>query len=404
MRLLLVFASPLAIYLILLVQYVQSEDWIEIVANVALSLLGFLVTRRLIPALKERFTNAGLFGYDINKRDWQKEKRKCKSFLSFLFYGLKVIHSPEATGLVSATVYILCICLLHWFRRSNNVELYTAALASVAFMVLLGFADDVLDLQWRYKLVLPFAASLPLLVNYAGSTCVLIPRPLRFLNQGKSLLELGFIYYIYMSLLSVFCTNAINIYAGINGLEVGQSVIIAMAVLIHNAMQLQPSGNKDNLILLRQNHIFSMDLILPFYATSLALLYYNWYPSKVFVGDTFCYFAGMTFAMAAILAHFSEILLLFFIPQLINFVYSFPQLIGIVPCPRHRLPRFNKQTGKLEAVKSHMNLVNLTLWMLGPLTEQQLCIVLCSFQVFCCVMGLMIRKMVLCWLSYSYGQ
>ena len=25
------------------------------------------------------------------------------------------------------------------------------------------------------------------------------------------------------------------------------------------------------------------------------------YPSRVFVGDTFCYFAGMTFAVAAIL-------------------------------------------------------------------------------------------------------
>jgi UDP-N-acetylglucosamine--dolichyl-phosphate N-acetylglucosaminephosphotransferase len=39
------------------------------------------------------------------------------------------------------------------------------------------------------------------------------------------------------------------------------------------------------------------------------------YPSKVFVGDTFTYFAGMTIAVAGILGHFSETLLLFLVPQ-----------------------------------------------------------------------------------------
>lgn len=29
-------------------------------------------------------------------------------------------------------------------------------------------------------------------------------------------------YMVYMGMLAVFCTNAINIYAGINGLEAGQ--------------------------------------------------------------------------------------------------------------------------------------------------------------------------------------
>ena len=33
------------------------------------------------------------------------------------------------------------------------------------------------------------------------------------------------------------------------------------------------------------------------------------------MGDTFTYFAGMTLAVAGILGHFSETLLLFFIPQ-----------------------------------------------------------------------------------------
>jgi len=43
----------------------------------------------------------------------------------------------------------------------------------------------------------------------------------------------------------------------------------------------------------------------------------NRYPSRVFVGDTFCYFAGMTFAVVGILGHFSKTMLLFFIPQVL---------------------------------------------------------------------------------------
>ena len=43
-------------------------------------------------------------------------------------------------------------------------------------MLLLGFADDVLDLRWRFKLVLPAVASLPLLCSYSGVTWVKIPK------------------------------------------------------------------------------------------------------------------------------------------------------------------------------------------------------------------------------------
>jgi len=74
---------------------------------------------------------------------------------------------------------------------------------------------------------------------------------------------------------------------------------------------------------------------------TLALINHNKFPSKVFVGDTFCYFAGMTFAMVGILGHFSKTMLLFFMPQIFNFVISLPQIFGIIYCPRHRLPKFN---------------------------------------------------------------
>ncbi len=51
-------------------------------------------------------------------------------------------------------------------------------------MVFLGFADDVLNLRWRVKLVLPTIASLPLLMVYlvnGGSTTIILPKPVRFI-------------------------------------------------------------------------------------------------------------------------------------------------------------------------------------------------------------------------------
>merc|ERR1712240_55170 len=152
-------------------------------------------------------------------------------------------------------------------------------------------------------------------------------------------IQLGFLYYVYMGMLAVFCTNAINILAGINGLEVGQSVIIASSLIIFNLMSL--SGN------LGHHHQFSLYFLLPYLGTSLGLLAHNWYPSKVFPGDTFCYFSGMTLAVVAILGHFSKTLLLFFIPQVINFLYSCPQLFHFIPCPRHRLPKYSKEDDKV---------------------------------------------------------
>ncbi|KAJ7333055.1 UDP-N-acetylglucosamine--dolichyl-phosphate N-acetylglucosaminephosphotransferase [Desmophyllum pertusum] len=184
-------------------------------------------------------------------------------------------------------------------------------------------------------------ASLPLLMVYfvnIGVTTIIVPKPVRFIFGFD--LDLGIFYYVYMGMLAVFCTNAINILSGINGVEAGQSLIIAISILVFNFIELQGTC-------CWQAHLFSAYFMMPFVATCSALLYYNWYPSQVFVGDTFCYFAGMTFAVVGILGHFSKTMLLFFIPQVINFIYSTPQLFRFIPCPRHRLPKFNQETDLL---------------------------------------------------------
>lgn len=304
-----------------------------------------------------------------------------------------MLCSPEALGVVSGVVYMITIILvqlLYSFAISSRCELVeiNAALHSICFMLFLGFADDTVDLPWRYKLILPTIATLPLLCAYGGATDVIVPKLLRWLLPR--VVELGVVYKAYMLLLAVFTSNAINIYAGINGLEAGQSFIIAIAIAIHNILELTNEALPGAT---HTAHTFSLFLILPFIGTVVGLLYYNWYPSRVFVGDTFTTQAGMIFAVVGILGHFSKTLLLFFIPQIVNFLISLPQILRIfgLTCPRHRLPKYDPATGKLVGQTINHNVVNVVLLVFGPMYEEQLCVFLLVGQVLSCALGFVVR-------------
>jgi UDP-N-acetylglucosamine--dolichyl-phosphate N-acetylglucosaminephosphotransferase len=236
----------------------------------------------------------------------------------------------------------------------------------------------------------------------------------------------GWLYYVYMALLSIFSSNSINILAGINGIEVAQSLVIAVLILLNDMLYLSPFTPYPHPA--TDSHLFSIYLLLPFIGVSTALLMHNWYPAKVFVGDTYCYFAGMVFAVDGILGHFSKTLILLLLPQAFNFVYSAPQLFHVVPCPRHRLPHFNARTGMLECsrvefkkelsrpiaeglkmlhrlrlldvevdemgkVVSSSNFTILNLWLVwfGPMREDQLALGLLAFQMGVGLLGLFVR-------------
>lgn len=110
----------------------------------------------------------------------------------------------------------------------------------------------------------------PQLEHYLGPLCsTAIPE----------FLDLGLLYKGYMIALTIFCTNSINILAGVNGLEAGQTFILACAVALLNMTEL--AGYAGGVAAVREGHLFSLYLMLPLAATTLALLVFNWYPSQV---------------------------------------------------------------------------------------------------------------------------
>ncbi|KAL9122755.1 MAG: hypothetical protein Q9187_000694 [Circinaria calcarea] len=413
-------------------------DGEPLIASLAFSGIAFASTYSLIRWLGDVFMAAGLKGKDMSKA--------------------RKTEIPETMGAVCAVVYLLTIIIFIPFpfykdivaatsgggNRDVVVELQTVETGRFLHRfphskaaVLLGIGDDLFDIRWRHKFFIPAFASIPMLVVYFvdfGVTRVVVPAPLQ--NYLGELLDLGWLYYVYMAAVAIFCPNCINILAGINGIEVSQSLVIAILLIINDLLYLAPITPYPHPA--TDSHLFSMYLLLPFIGVSLALWWHNWYPARVFVGDTYCYFAGMVFAVVGILGHFSKTLLLLFIPQIFNFLYSAPQLFRLVPCPRHRLPHFNVRTGLLEPsltrwekppsrpvrrllmllhrtyllqvntdekgeIVSSSNFTILNLWLVrfGPMREDRLAVAILVLQAICGLLGLVARHKLALWIFHQ---
>lgn len=97
-----------------------------------------------------------------------------------------------------------------------------------------------------------------------------------------------------MSLLSTFTTNSINILAGINGVEVAQSLVIALSVLLNDLLYIPlprivlpyvgELWHHDGMSLLGviggeemvRRHLLSAYFMGPLVGVCVGLLYHNW--------------------------------------------------------------------------------------------------------------------------------
>ncbi|ERS98929.1 hypothetical protein HMPREF1624_04122 [Sporothrix schenckii ATCC 58251] len=341
---------------------VRREDGAPLTASLALSGIAFAASYAMIRWLGPSFVRAGIKGADLSKAN-RRTLPECMGAVCAVVYLLAIIvfiPMPFYKDIVAATsgggnrdvvlpdvpaAHVEQGRLLHRFPHSKLAS-FLSAIISLQSITLLGIGDDLFDIRWRHKFLIPGFAAIPLLVVYFvdfGVTSVVVPTPLQpYLGE---LVHLGPLYYLYMAAVAIFSPNSINILAGINGIEVAQSVVVAALLVFNDALYLlagpYPHPATDS-------HLFSLYFLLPFLGVSLALLAHNWYPARVFVGDTYCYFAGMVFVVVSILGHFSKTLVLLLLPQIANFAYSAPQIFGLVPCPRHRMPRFHARTGLLE--------------------------------------------------------
>ncbi|UVC49359.1 glycosyl transferase, family 4 protein [Theileria orientalis] len=313
----------------------------------------------------------------------------------FVGTNLNAIKSAEKVaepgGLLGCVVYILAMVLLPMIfkdRHENTLE-FNLGLVSIAIMTLLGLIDDILRLNWCIKILGPIISSFPLCLAYS-KTEFSSHRSLQWLsNRGYH----GRMFtYVIIVLMTVFCANSINIYAGINGLEIGQSLVMAFFITIYNSMDGRKGFSEKLPVPSWERRLYTYYFTLPFIAVNVSLLCFNWYPAKLFAGNVYTLFSdqGTFFSVITVIGELWEVLPFLMLPQLINFLISIPQLVGIVTCPRHRIPKFNNRTNKLENSKNY-TLLNLFLLVRGPMSEEALTMALIGIQTLCCLAGLVYK-------------
>ena len=145
----------------------------------------------------------------------------------------------------------------------------------------IGFLDDYikdvkkqnLGLRAKQKLALQLVVAVAYLaaVYLAGDTSTVVIFP--FIGQ----LDLGIFYYILAVLFVLFISNAVNLTDGIDGLAGSVTFVVCLAALVMAG-------------LLQQNGMGLYSAALA--GGILGFLIYNFYPAKVFMGDTGSMFLG----------------------------------------------------------------------------------------------------------------
>ena len=104
-------------------------------------------------------------------------------FIPFPFYK-DIVAATSGGGnrdLVVEVQHVETGRFLHKFPHSK-LAAYLSAILSLQVVVILGIGDDLFDIRWRHKILIPAFASIPMLIVYFvdfGVTQIVVPTPLR---------------------------------------------------------------------------------------------------------------------------------------------------------------------------------------------------------------------------------
>jgi UDP-N-acetylglucosamine--dolichyl-phosphate N-acetylglucosaminephosphotransferase len=241
---------------------------------------AFLGTRLLIPRLRR----AGLVGPDVNK--------PARPLV------------PEVGGLALVAGFgagmLLAIALETFWPHLLSLDLTAlfAVLCTVLLTTLIGVVDDLIGIRQWLKALLPLIAALPLVAVRAGVSSMRLP----FFGR----VDLGPLYALVLVPLGVTgAANAVNMLAGFNGLEVGMGLVALGSLAAIAARLADPTA---------------LALLLAGIGASLGIIYFNWYPARVFIGDVGTLSIGAIIASAVIVGNFEWAGIVVILPYALDFL------------------------------------------------------------------------------------
>lgn len=210
---------------------------------------------------------------------------------------------PTLGGIAIYLSFLIGLCILQPIN-----QYHIAILCGGFVMVLVGCIDDLFDLSPKVKFIAQTGAAC-LVVFWGGLQVEFINLP--FGGQ----IEFGFLSSVVTIIWIVGITNAINLIDGLDGLAGGVSAIAlftiaGMAVIMGNI------------------YVATIALILFF--STVGFLRYNFFPAKIFMGDTGALFLGYMIAVLALLGFKNVTIISFIIPIFILGVPISDTLIAMV--------------------------------------------------------------------------
>jgi len=171
------------------------------------------------------------------------------------------------------------------------------AVLSIILTGLVGFLDDNVVLRQRHKVLLMILAGLPLALFYSG------PGGIRFPLIG--VIGIGAMTYRLSILLGIsVSSNLTNMLAGFNGLEAGFAAVACGTL---------------GVICLIEGNVNAAVLAFTTLGALLSYLRYNWFPAKVFPGDTGSLMFGTVIWCIAVLGRVEFIAASLMMPAVLDF-------------------------------------------------------------------------------------
>jgi len=215
--------------------------------------------------------------------------------LPFLFFFCSIFHDYSLNRLCKYTHSIN-----YRIKCSQNSKIL-ALLSVILFVAGVGIFDDLFGwhkggLRRRHRLILAALGAIPLMVINAGKSEVTVP----FLGM----IDLGLIFpLIVLPIGLIGATYSFNFLAGFNGLEAGQGILLLGGLSI---------------VAFFTGSSWLSVIALCMIVSLFAFLFYNFFPAKVFPGDSITYATGALIAAISILGNFERIAVFFFIPYILE--------------------------------------------------------------------------------------
>ena len=271
--------------------------------------------------------------------------------------GHRKIHEEAIPNLGGIVIFFgFLLSLLFVVQIEGQVK---ALLIGGVIILLLGVVDDIVDLSPRHKFIIQMAPALVVIIYNSDLINSFIVNQLKFFDL------LGYLLYPVLIFWIVGVTNSINIIDGLDGLACGVSMISLMTFFILG---------------LRQNFETLNLVSIALVGSMLAFLKFNFYPAKIFLGDSGSTFAGfMLSSVGALWILKSGNAFFIFIPIIILALPIFDTLFAIWRRYRGHHPIFQADKGHL-----HHRLLD------RGISHKNVAFILWGISAICSIIGLVL--------------